>query len=403
LKKTRYIRDIRASILITASSVIGFVALSTVPRAAVMILAVPTLGTLANSRYSAFAVMLVYNLAASRGLLPGAAMFLSESHTPIQAGILYLLMSFGVSIPFLLFWAKDRRRKAICLPFAFLFAYVLPPISLIGIINPIMATGTVFKGWGFTGMLITLVIFAACAVSRKIALCFLCVTAAFTVFPDNAWYEPSSPEGFIAVDTSFGRLGSGSFDFSQDHERARMIFADLRKRGVTETEARYIVLPETIAGRLNSSGLELWQDKARSILEPDQILVFGAEIPTGDGRKYDNATIFVNHDTIEMTLQRVPVPYSMYRGPLAKTGANLHLFNSGVIALPDGRKTATVICYEAYLTWPYLASMIHRPDLIVSIANLWWCRNTLLPITQRTVISLWALTFGVPVTFARNI
>jgi apolipoprotein N-acyltransferase len=390
-------------IFIAASFIVGFFGLSTVPRAAAMILAVPVLWTLASSRYSAFAVMLAYNLAASRGLLPGTAVFLSESHTPIQAGILYLLMSLGVSIPFFVFWSKNQRLKAVCLPFAFSFAYVLPPISLIGIINPIMAAGTIFRGWGFDGMIMMLAIFAACAVSRKTALCFLCVIAAFTVLPRGAWYEPSEPEGFIAVDTSFGRLGSGSFNFSQDYERALMIFSDMRKRGVSETETRYIVLPETIAGRLNSSGLELWRDEARSILEPDQALVFGAEIPTGDGRKYDNAAIFINHDTIDMTLQRVPVPYSMYRGPLAKTGANLRLFNSGVIELPDNRKAATVICYEAYLTWPYLVSMIHRPDLIISIANLWWCRGTSLPITQRTVISLWALTFGVPVTFARNI
>jgi apolipoprotein N-acyltransferase len=93
----------------------------------------------------------------------------------------------------------------------------------------------------------------------------------------------------------------------------------------------------------------------------------------------------------------------MYRGPFAKSGANPHLFHDGVITLPDGRKAAVIICYEAYLTWPYLISMIYRPGIIISIANLWWCRDTSLPATQRTVVSLWALTFGVPVIFAQNI
>ena len=57
-------------------------------RAAALILAVPVLWTLADSRYAAFAVILAYKLAASRGLLPGAAVFLSEDHTFLQAAAL---------------------------------------------------------------------------------------------------------------------------------------------------------------------------------------------------------------------------------------------------------------------------------------------------------------------------
>jgi apolipoprotein N-acyltransferase len=93
----------------------------------------------------------------------------------------------------------------------------------------------------------------------------------------------------------------------------------------------------------------------------------------------------------------------MYRGPFAKTGANLHLLDDGILELPDGRTSAVIICYEAFLTWPYLVSMIHRPGMIISNSNLWWCRETSLPATQKTVVSLWALTFGVPVVSARNI
>jgi apolipoprotein N-acyltransferase len=151
--------------------------------------------------------------------------------------------------------------------------------------------------------------------------------------------------------------------------------------------------------------MDLWRKEASNVLRPGQTLVFGAKLPDGDGRKYDNAAIFITSggDGIIKSHQRVPVPYSMYRGPFAGTGANLHLLESGVVGLPDERRAAVIICYEAYLTWPYLVSMIRKPDLIVSIANLWWCRDTSLPRTQRRVISLWALTFGVPVIFSGNI
>ncbi|MDR1508908.1 MAG: hypothetical protein LBS53_04660 [Synergistaceae bacterium] len=388
--------------LILVSSGIGFTGLSFGLALSPMILAVPVLWALASSRYAAFTVVFAYKLAASRGLLPGAAVFLSEHHTFIEAAALYFLMPFCASLPFGVFWSENRRRKAICLVLAFLTAYVLPPFSLIGIINPLMASGTIFKGWGFTGIAIVLVIYALCAVSRKTAYSFLCVIAAFAVLPPDGWYEPLKPEGISAVDTSFGRLGSGSFSFERDYERANMVFENLRKRDIGESDAEIIVLPETIAGRLNRTGLELWKGEIQKLL-PDKAVIFGAELPAGDGRKYDNAVLMLHDGKITASCQRIPVLYSMYRGPFAETGANLHLLDNGILELPDKRNTAIIVCYEAFLTWPILVSMSHKPDLIICAANLWWCRETSLPVTQRTIVSLWANTFGVPAVFVKNI
>ena len=388
--------------LITASAVIGTIGLSVIPRAAVLILAVPVLWTLADSRYAAFSVVLAYKLTASRGFLPGAAVFLSENHTLSQAALLYSLMSFGASMPFLVFWSKERKIKALCLILAFLFAYVLPPISLIGIISPLMASGAVFKGWGFVGIFAMIAIYVLCAVSKKSAYAFLCLIALFAVLPSDNWYEPSVSEGIMAVDTSFSKLGSGSFNFAQDYERANMVFDELNKRNINQSSEKIVVLPETIAGRLNDTGIKLWRDEIQRLL-PDKVVVFGAELPTGDGRKYDNAVILLLDGEMSAVYQRIPVPYSMYRGPFAEAGANLHLWDCGILALPDGRKASVIICYEVFLTWPYLTSLIHSPDVIICAANLWWCKDTSLPVSHMRVASLWALTFGIPVVFAKNI
>jgi apolipoprotein N-acyltransferase len=314
-------------------------------------------------------------------------------------------MPFGVSLPFLAFWSDKKRRKSLCLILTFLTAYVLPPLSLIGIINPLMATGTIFRGWGFVGIALMLVIYVLCALSRKAAYSFLCVIALFTVLPPDSWYEPLKPEGITVVDTSFGKLGSGSFSFAQDYERAGMVFGELRKRNpgnFDNTGDKIIVLPETIAGRLNGTGLELWREEIQTLL-PNKAVIFGAELPAGNGRKYDNAALMLHDGEITVSRQRIPVPYSMYKGPLAKDGANLHFWENGLISLPDKRTAAVIICYEAFLTWPFLVSMVHKPGLIISTANLWWCRETSLPVTQKNVVSLWANTFGVPAVSVRNI
>jgi apolipoprotein N-acyltransferase len=181
-----------------------------------------------------------------------------------------------------------------------------------------------------------------------------------------------------------------------------MVFSELRRRDIALSEAKTIILPETVAGRLNRTGLELWRGEIQKSL-PGKAVIFGAELPTGDGRKYDNALLMLNDGKITASRQRIPVPYSIYRGPFAKAGAKLNLWDSGILPLPDGRKAAVIICYEAFLTWPYITSMIQKPDVIVCSANLWWCRETSLPKTQKSAVSLWALTFGVPAVFTLNI
>jgi hypothetical protein len=392
----------RDAILIVSSAIIGYMGLSTTPRAAALILAVPVFWTLASSRYAAFAVVFAYKLAASRGLLPGAAVFLSEHHTFAEAAVLYLLMPLGASLPFGVFWSKNRRKKAICLALVFLTAYVLPPFSLIGIINPLMASGTIFKGCGFAGVFVVLGIYTLCAVSRKTAFVFLCAIGIFAFLQPNSWYEPQKLEGSAAIDTSFERLGSGSFSFERDYERANMVFSELKNRMGRDASPDVVILPETIAGRLNDTGLELWKLGLEKLFGRETAVIFGAELPTGDGRKYDNALLMLYDGKIAVSRQRIPVIYSMYRGPFAKSGANLHLLDSGILELPDGRKTAAIVCYEAFLTWPFLVSMFHKPDMIICAANLWWCRETSLPETQRSVVSLWALTFGIPAIFVKN-
>jgi hypothetical protein len=286
--------------LIAVSAVIGYTGFTTIPRTAALVLAVPVLWTMAKSRYSAFAVILAYKLAASRGLLPGAAVFLSEDHTFFQAAALYFILPFCASLPFLVLWDREPGSKALLVIPAFLIAYLLPPLSLIGVINPLLASGVIFRGWGFAGMITMLAVYVCCAASRKTAYAVLWLIAVFAVLPGDSWYIPRTPEGIIAADTNFERLGSGSFSFGRDFERVNMVFGELRKRNISESDAKIVVLPETIAGRLNKTGLELWEKEIQKSL-PDKAVIFGAELPRGDGRKYDNAVLIAYRGRIACT------------------------------------------------------------------------------------------------------
>ena len=61
-----------------------------------------------------------------------------------------------------------------------------------------------------------------------------------------------------------------------------------------------------------------WQDFLRD-LDESKIFVIGAEIPKG--RKYDNVMTTFNAPEQQTTIQRCPVPFSMYC-PFSNFGAN---------------------------------------------------------------------------------
>jgi apolipoprotein N-acyltransferase len=280
-----------------------------------------------------------------------------------------------------------------------MITYVIPPFSFIGILNPLAASGWIFPDYGFLGLLAMIALYALCVMDRRFAAILLCVIALMP-FEARVSSTESSVSGFMSINTSFGKLGSGSFAFESDFERASIVFADLKKR-VDGTSADVIVLPETIAGRLNQAGLELWKGEIRKLVSDDTAVIFGAELPTCDGRKYDNAALMLYKGNFSSVRQRIAVPYSMYR-PFSGTGANLYLTEDAILTLPNGQRAAVVICYEAFLTWPWLVSMIHKPDVIISIANLWWCRDTSIPVSMERFVQLWGRLFGVPVVAARN-
>lgn len=385
-----------------ASAPIGYLGLSFSVKFSPFLLFVPLLWLFSPNRYIGFLCLFLYNIMGARGLLPGAAVFLSRHHTWLGAFLLWFGMNFGLALPFLVVWSKSRKRRAVLLPCVFAVAYALPPASLIGIINPLCATGLILPNTSFLGLIIIFAIYALCAINRKVLLMFFCVILSTLLIPSSVILPGRTPQGFLAIDTSFGVLASGSSDFDADFERSQTVFSHLARLDLSSMPDQYILLPETIAGRANATSIELWKNKLGALKSPNQAILWGAEIPTDDGAKYDNFVLMYDGRGMSRVVQRIPVPYSMYRGPFSETGARSHYLNDGILPLPDQRKAAVLICYEAFLTWPILRSALESPDILISTANLWWCKDTSIQRIYYRMVKLWGRLFGVPAVFSVN-
>jgi hypothetical protein len=126
----------------------------------------------------------------------------------------------------------------------------------------------------------------------------------------------------------------------------------------------------------------------------------GAHVSEKSGSHSLNAIIIRGAQGNDEFLQRIPIPVGMWI-PFSQDGVPLRLGGPGTMEI-GGRKVAVLICYEDLLTWPVATSFIHRPTVLLGIANDYWARTTTVPAIQRACLASWARLFGVPMLWAEN-
>jgi apolipoprotein N-acyltransferase len=368
----------------------------------------PFLWNESDSRRIAFVVPLSFYLAVSRGILPGAYVFFRDGNM-FQAFSLWMLSSIALSLPWGICWTPASAstvlkifRTALC--FA---ALIVPPLGIICWAHPLMAAGLFFSGLGWRGPALLIVFYGAGVINRKINRATIAVFLALLFFrdfpPENKTLADLKVREF---NTSFGRLASGSGDFDTQYRREKMVFRYVREKernGELES-ADVVVLPETLIGRMNPGTKRRWERFFSRWTDKGTVFLVGAEIPTDQGRKYDNViAAFDGSTNPQMARQRFPVPYSMFL-PFSGTGANGYPASFGSISTLEvkGKKFGVLVCYEQFLAWPFLSLISQEPDAIVAPSNLWWCKDTSLPRIQRRTLRAWTALFGIPVFISAN-
>jgi hypothetical protein len=366
----------------------------------------------AVGRLPAFGVMLAYYSAASLGIVRGAPVFFGPSAAPYYGVSLWLASAVALAAPWGIFWTGRFQifPYAVRLSLA-LASSAVPPLAVVGWTNPLLAAGLFFPGWGWWGFVFLIVLLAgiswldARAGTSSAAGNFLvlpacvCVISAFIVsFPFS---PPSVPEGWKGIDTSFGRLASGSSPVVEDWQRC-IALSPLLENIALKSTSNIVVLPETIAGQWHSLNEAAWLPSVEKITRTGKTIALGAEI--WDGAYYDNLMLFFQPDGRRLDAkQRIPVPFSMYR-PWSGGGARAYWFDDGIVGI-GGKKIVVLICYEQFLTWPFLLSMFYddQADIVVGTANDWWCRATNLPHIQTQTIYMLCRLFGKPLVTATNL
>lgn len=374
-----------AFILVTLSGLVGYVAWLGDLHWLPMALALPVIWSLSTSRFPAWLIGFAYHGAASFGLVLGTAQYYGTSS----------LLGYGIwigaclvqSIPYALLWSEKKKARA-WRYLLVLSLLAIPPLGIVGWASPLTSSGVLFPGWGWIGLGITTVL--AYLVCRwPIVVAFPLLVSLY--YSDHSISYPTNPPNCQGTDTHFW-FNSGDRDFMADYYR-QLEMVQL----ANTSDSEVLVFAESLGGLWTDQTEDLWRSK----LKKDAPLVLtGAEISLASG-KSENVLMMVDRSGSEVVYrQRMPVPVSMWK-PFSNDGYVAHWFDDSVIRI-EGKKVAPLICYEQFLVWPVLHSMIGSPDLIVAVGNGWWAKGTRILDQQRVIVRAWARLFGVSVVFGVN-
>jgi len=362
------------------------------PRTLPLALLLPSLWASARSRTTAAGVAAGYFLAASRGLPRGVATFFA---TGLVDGLaLWLGAALVFTIVYASLWTRSSGAgRALRWTLATVLMAV-PPLGIVGWAGPITAAGMVFPGWGWAGVVATLVLMLAQTIdrSRRPALAVL---AGLAVWGAVTWSPPAAPPGGIGLDLAWGRSLGRDMGLEA---HSRLIDETL---GAAREGTKVVVLPENALGVLTPTVEALWVARLRG---SGMTVLAGATDVQRDG--WDNVLVAIDGaGTRVVYRQRVPVPVAMWRPWRSlsgeRTGAGARLFGSATTSVGD-RRVAPLVCYEQLLVWPVLEAMLHEPDIIVAAGNGWWTTGADIIGIQKSVVSSWARLFGLSVAFAFN-
>ena len=344
-----------------------------------------------RDRKSAYAVALMYYAASTWPLVPGANSFFGP-HSNFWLGLgLWLTASCLLALPWGLsyFSSWPARYASVALALA---ATTFPPIGIIGWTSPLTSAGLLFPGFGWLGVLATILLPPLIVRHRSLG-----AMATITLIGTAHSVAPLTsvmPATWAAINTTFGREPEPP-DPVWEFQTASMI----QQLAVTSV-ARVVLFPEAAVPRWNEAAELFWEPTLKALAGRGRTVLVGTTVGFSGTSKRLNGVLIRGADKPGLFIERVPVPVSMWR-PFSHSGYPLRLGGPGTVQIA-GERAGFLICYEMLLTWPVLSLSLERPTILVGAANDYWARDTSIPEVQRMCISAWARLFSIPSLMAKN-
>lgn len=391
------------------SLIVGLMVSTGYPAAVALSLLFPRLVLLQTTRIGVIAAAWLYHVGALWAIIPAAGSFFSARANAPDPIFLWLAASVLLAAPFALLWTSCSQTwwRAIV---AVLTAS-MPPLAVIGYASPLMAAGILFPATGWVG--IALLLTCATSMNRKV----MTAVFALAVLANLMARDVVPPDGWSAVDTSFGSLTSPIAQYRASLEIQRLIRSE---RG------RVLIFPEGVIPWWSDETKIFWQTTTAELGRKQRIALLGSRLPSSTVKSYrfdfneeiaglngrpvrrmsheespfENVAVAVGAEQFEFH-QAIPIPIAMWRPDSKSTGARLNLFAGGVHEM-DGHSAMVLICHEQLLPWSMLRALTAQPDVLIGMSNDVWTLRTPIPRWRQTALRSIARLLDIPVLDATN-
>jgi hypothetical protein len=380
-----------ATLLATLGSVLGAVSWSGHVEAIPLSLLTLVLLGLTKNRKHCLLLMFSYYAGATWQIVPAASVFFGHHVQPVQVVVLWLAVGTTLAAPWALLWSPIAKIRLYGAPFAVVLL-AFPPLGMIGCGSPLTASGVLFPGLAWLGLLLTLLI---CGLSASYPFWALVLTLLFALPANLIDHVPVPPPDWQVVSTHLGGVGLDTPDPLADFAAAQFL-----QETALSSRARVIVFPETVVSNWNEATEAFWGRTSRTLRRDGKTILVGANVSANNPRHYFNSIIIRGADAQADFRQRIPLPIAMWT-PYNGEGVPLRL-NGPATLIIEGHRAAVLICYEQLLIWPAVTSFAQHPTIVLGVANEYWAQTTTIPEIQRACLTSWSRLFHLPMLWAEN-
>jgi apolipoprotein N-acyltransferase len=345
-----------------------------------------------SSRMGAFWTGFAYFIAAGWSIPVVATNYVGNLSGVVLGTTLWIVGAALLASVWACAWSESRILSARRLPFSGVLMLV-PPVGIVAFANPAIGAGYLFPGSGFAGLIMAIALPSGLLVRPSATIRAGAVVSVICALL-NLRAPVLSPEGWRAIDTTIAKTPQDTF------RSLSMIESHL-----AQSTSPVLIFPENVVPGWTAATDLFWSRTERTLRAKDRVVLLGATraIATAgraqNENRYDNVVMVFGREP-QVFKQRIPVPIGMWQ-PFSGRGVEMNLSGPGAIDVRDHR-VAIVICYEQLLMWPWIASALERPSLLVAVANDRWSRMTSIPKYRQAVGVGWSRLLSLPLYSAVN-
>jgi len=320
-------------------------------------------------------------------IIPGAQSFFQTGHHLGKPIAIWIAITALGSLPWILFY---HRRFLPLSAIAALLALALPPMGLVTVAHPLIATGLWYPGTRWFGLALPLILIAAHRRLETPLVFAVLILASLAVHARFA--RPIADPHIVAVDTKIGN-GSGSGAQAAEHRLQQIALAHPNA---------LLIFPESVIPDWSAAHDARWASTFAQLSAQRTGILIGTTIPIPNTQANRNVLLSRGFTEHLSYVQRVPIPLGMWQLGDSRHSFPLSLRFPATIRVWN-RRAGVLLCYEQMTFWPAVETMARGPEMLIAPSNLYWARDTSIPAIQHLAAQDWADLWMIPLYEARNL